>query len=308
MNPEEGAVLKRIAKRAVHSLRAIEVFRYAHRRACRILTYHRFPEGYRDALAEHCEYIRRHYVPVRMSDIARALETGERLPNNAVALTVDDGFRDFLEVAHPVLQKYGIVPTVFVVSDFLDGKLWPWFNQVQYLYRRCGRKDAEIAAAVNALKLLPDDERRERVRRLPVELHTELPIHPPAEYASLTWDEVRKLAGCGVEFGAHTRTHPILSRVSDEATLRDEIGGSKLRVDSELGFASVQFCYPNGKEADMNDRVVRIVRECGFKIAVTTQPGMVQNGANPLKLPRLGMEPWLPVEYLAEVLSGVRRA
>jgi peptidoglycan/xylan/chitin deacetylase (PgdA/CDA1 family) len=71
-----------------------------------------------------------------MRTVAEGLSQAGPLPEHAVAITVDDGYRDFLAHAHPVFSKYEIPVTVFPVSDFLDKRTWLWWDQVEYLFKQ----------------------------------------------------------------------------------------------------------------------------------------------------------------------------
>jgi peptidoglycan/xylan/chitin deacetylase (PgdA/CDA1 family) len=95
---------------------------------------------------------------------------------------------------------------------------------------------------------------------------------PPA----LTWDELRALVAGGlVDAQAHTRTHPLLPRVTAERA-RDEIAGSRDDLEERLGYAPTSFCYPAGL---YGDREVELVRQAGYRAAVTTRPGVNAGGA-----------------------------
>lgn len=287
------------------------VARNLHRRDLRILMYHRFPDDTR-GLRSQCELIRRQYAPVTMADVARAYAGGASLPDNAVAVTIDDGFRDFLHAA-PVFAEFGIRPTVFLVSGFLDGELWLWLDQVRYAYQHSQKalgNERERRAAARAtnerLKNLPDEQRLHELKALFKELSVAIPPQPPAHEAPLTWDEVRRLSREGVEFGAHTHTHPILSRVTPDK-LRFEIEHSRDRIAAELSQPVVHFCYPNGRSQDIDDSVVGITRAAGFQTGVTTLTGRNTISANPLLLDRLGIEPEAKlVDYLSDMLAGTR--
>ena len=86
----------------------------------------------------------------------------------------------------------------------------------------------------------------------------------------LAWDQVKEMHQHGIEFGSHTRTHPMLSQIShDEA--RREIRESKRTIEEALGTPVHFFCYPRG---DFNDAVKRIVKEEGYLAACTTLPGL----------------------------------
>ena len=295
-----------LAKRAVHALGLLGAWRRRHRSGVRILMYHRFPAG-ADGLRAQCEHIRRHYHPVSLAQVADSLYGGPPLPPHAVAITIDDGYRDFVTVAHPVFHAYDIPTTIFVVSDFLDGKGWLWHDIVAYALGTARNGGGRQRAAIcDRLKRLPPAERERAVESLVRDLEVDLPARPPAEYAPMTWDDARRLAAAGVEIGAHTRTHPILSTVTDRDRLRDEIVAPKARIEAELRRPALHFCYPNGRRSDFTDEAVDLLRTAGFRTAVTTERGINFAGAPPFLLRRLGVEPSNPMPYFAELLAGVR--
>ena len=320
--------LLRLSSNALlHSLGGIRGFRYLNRRGARILMYHQFPPDTR-GLRRQCEHILRYYQPISLKSLTENIRQKAPIPHNALIVTVDDGYRDFLLHAHPVFSDHGIPVTVFLVSDFLDRKLWLWWDQIQYAFRRTDRRclslelppagpvkfsfetdEQRVAAAekvIGIMKGLDNHERLRLLKLIPERLAVDIPAEPPSELEPLSWDEVRRLAGLGVEFGAHTKTHPILSKVSDIKELSEEIGVSKSRLEEELGAPAVHFCYPNGRALDFNEKVVEVVREHGFHSAVTTVPGLNFAGAQPFLLRRLYIEPTFQDYYFRELLAGVR--
>lgn len=290
--------------------------------------YHAFPDD-RDGLRRQCEQIRRHYRPVSLSQIAAALHQGAALPDNAVAVTVDDGYRNFLTNGYPCFREFEIPSTVFLVSDFLDGKLWLWWNQIEYAFTHTDKREVNALVGANretlsltspderkrqahrfaeSLTHISNDERLERTQQVLNQLNIEIPAIPPAAWQPMSWSEVRELAATNVEFGAHTKTHPILSSLASTDTMRDEIQTSKARVEQELGRPVLHFCYPNGKDADIGSDVLRITRESGFQTAVTTEPGMnrIEAGTDAFQLRRVGIDPGYAVPYFDELLAGLR--
>ena len=317
---------KSVAKNLLHNLGGIQGFRLANSRAIRILMYHRFPAE-SPGLRQQCEIIKRYYAPVSLKSISEYLRGGDPLPRNAVAISIDDGYRDFLS-AHPVFREHDIPTTVFLVSDFLDGKLWLWFDQIKFALRHTRKQSLTLelpGEEILTLSLASDKERRvarekisERLKCLEdsnrlkaceqiiAQLDVDMPKSPPDEFAPLEWSEVRKLANEGVEFGAHTKTHPILSRIEDRGRQQEEIAGSKRRIEEELDAPTIHFCYPNGRQADFNDATLEFVEGCGFHSAVTTERGMNFGKEHPFLLRRLGVEPTIPINYFHELLAGVR--
>lgn len=110
----------------------------------RIVVYHGFcgpneqnPEHVSTtALRRQLAYIRKNYRPMRLSELARVLAAGEPLPPRAVAVTIDDGYADFLRWAYPLLTEFNAPATLFVVSSFPDTNQWIWADRFRYLRDR----------------------------------------------------------------------------------------------------------------------------------------------------------------------------
>lgn len=319
--------LRKLGRVGLHSLNGIEIFRRVHARRFRILMYHHFlPDP--SAIREQCAHIRRYYSPVPMKELARSLTTRGVLPSNALAVTIDDGFRDFLLYGFPAFREFGIPVTVYLVTDFLDRTCWLWWNEIQYAVENSGRSTIEIdidnhrcrlplftaadraqagAILIEALKELPTPKRQEMQARIIESLDVTLPSTPPLKWEPLSWEEVRRLSEAGVEFGAHTRTHPILASIQDQNELHEEIAGSKRRLEQELRAPVLHFCYPNGRAKDIGPQVLEHTRACGFSTGVTTECGMNHlSEADPLALRRIAVDPETPDYYFAELLAGFR--
>jgi peptidoglycan/xylan/chitin deacetylase (PgdA/CDA1 family) len=323
-----AATLKRIARLGVHRMGGLQSLIWGSRKRFRILTYHRFlplqHPGALETLDRQCAFLKEQFHLLPLSEIARSLDTGAPLPPRALTVTVDDGYRDFFSDGFPIFQKWQIPVTVFLMTDFLDGKLWPWWSQLQYAMQHgsAGRVRLSLSpdGAEQELPLETEDQRqradlaiRNHVVRIPTRRRiefldrladlfgVEIPQQPPLEHAALTWDEVRRLASAGVEFGSHTKTHPILP-LEDEELVKEELAGSKARIEQELGRPTIHFCYPNG---DYSDVVVAAVERCGFQTAVTLDAGLNTRRANRYLLKRLTMDPDLPDEYFREHAVGM---
>ncbi len=318
--------VKWAARAALHRFGGLRVLRAGSRGALRILCYHRFPLSARGEFARHCAHIRAHYSAVTMTDVARWLAGERGLPPHAAAITVDDGYRDFYEVAWPILRRYQLPATVYLTTGFLDRQSWLWVDRVEYAVENAGLRAAELelnglTLRVNltpgkprriaadllklALKRAPNEERVRFLWRLPRMLHASIPDEPPAEFAPLTWDQVREMNRNGIEFGAHTVSHPILSRLATDSELWFEIAASRRRVEEETGVPALHFCYPNGEPGDISDVAVENVRKCGFATAVTMSPGLNRRGADGHRLKRIAVAADYRLRYFAELSAGL---
>ena len=231
------------------------------------------------------------------------------MPAWSVAITVDDGHRNFYEYAFPVFAKYEIPVTVYLVTKPIDERGWLWFDRVTYAFlhsplqatvlpilsgseklrqtQYAGRGGNVILAAreqraqlaqqyTEGMKALPTAVLHEFLSNLESSLKVKVPQEPPREYAMLTWAEARSMARDGrkvVEFGSHTVTHPILSRLESAAQAHQEITEAKSRIETELDQPALHFAYPNGRPQDITAQIVNIVREAEYETAVTTSGG-----------------------------------
>lgn len=314
---------KKLVRVGLHDCGGLSAVRLWNRRGFRILTYHAFSPDELPVLDEQCKHIRRYYQPVTMAAVAASL-AGDPLPDNALVVTVDDGYANFAG-AQKTFKKHGIPVVMYLVTDFLDRKMWFWWNRILYAFLHTDYPEFEIVlpsrsglpsrfplasdaqrrfaadTVTEAAKLLPDSRRRTVCDEVEERLHVQLP-ELPAEWQPLTWDQVRELRREGVEFGAHTKTHAILPAVQDTEELQQEIVWSKKRIEEELDEAVIHFAYPNGQ---YDHRIVDMVRESGFQTAATTEAGL-NFRPDSMLLRRFSADPQEPLFYFAEVISGLR--
>ena len=111
----------------------------------------------------------------------------------------------------------------------------------------------------------------------------DLKKHMQPENKMMDWSEVQSLATGGITIGSHTLTHPHLAQIS-AAEAMQEIVESKKVLEKGLGKEVRFFCYPYG---DYNDAVANMVKEAGYRAAVTTQLGLNNPDTSPYLLNRI---------------------
>jgi len=277
-----------------------------------ILTFHRVNDDddpFMPALptklfAARIEHIARHYTVMTVEDLVARLREG-RVPRKALALSFDDGYRDNLTHAAPILARYGLPATIFLTTGYIGTRDVLWFDRLALAVKKTRRVRLEIPglaamelgsvaerlralqAALRHFKTLADARRRESVDAIVGELE-EGRVEGPKR-VMLSWEEVGVLRGLGFAVGAHTVSHPILSRLSREDAWR-EIHGSRVAIERNLGIRARVFAYPNGGPEDVTPTTVSLVTEAGFECAVTTQRGLNIAATPPMELRRGG--PW----------------
>jgi peptidoglycan/xylan/chitin deacetylase (PgdA/CDA1 family) len=249
---------------------------------------------------------------VPLGELVRRMAAGVALAGDFAAITFDDGYRDNYTTALPILKRHQATATVFVTTDFVDGRRRPLSGRLIEALRRLWRRgalpaswpdsgDAEADAALRVLLARPHDLKglaplKRAYRKLPWERAEDLagrledlaggPAAPADEF--LDWDQVRALSREGIEIGSHTVGHPILSCVSRERGER-EIAASRRRLEAEIGAPVRGFAFPNGHRGDFTEDNVRAVPAAGYEYACTAEPGVNLAGGDPLLLRRIGV-------------------
>ncbi|RDI59314.1 polysaccharide deacetylase family protein [Microvirga subterranea] len=243
-----------------------------------------------EAFSEQIEYLRANYDPISLSDLAAWIDGRRGLPPQPALVTFDDGYRDNAEVAWPIMRERGVPAVIFLATDYIGtGRPFIW-DLAAYLFATTtltsanvplvglrslatdAHRDAATATWVDAMKRLPGAKRSEAVASLAKALDIDVPGQEIFEHLYMDWDDVRRLAREGVEFGGHTCSHPILTGIS-EPQGSWEIEESIRRVTEATGFKTLGFAYPNGSSRDYSDTHEKAVLKSGVPLAFSLEPG-----------------------------------
>ena len=205
-----------------------------------------------------------------------------------MVFTVDDGYRDIYEHAFEVFKRFDCTAAVFLTSDFIEGKLFFWWDAIEYVVNHANTSEfdlaflgpgkfraenlerrAELVARITEhCKLLNNADKLSFINDFGNKVGVEIPPVPPDEYAPLNWEQIKEMRTSGIEFFAHTVTHPILSKVPVEQQ-RNEICRSRAVLENHLNTRCDIFCYPNGGPGDFTEDTIAALKSAGFIAAVT---------------------------------------
>jgi peptidoglycan/xylan/chitin deacetylase (PgdA/CDA1 family) len=257
------------------------------RGALAILLYHRVAELERDPqrlavtpehFDEHLRVLGATCTPVAYADVPSLLRTPRRLPERAVAVTFDDGYRDNLHAAKPLLERHGVPATVFVASGYVGSGRAFWWDELE----RAGHSDELVR-----MKPLSLEERDKRLAELPAS-------EPPPRPEDLCVDhgELRELDGGAVTVGSHTRNHLSLAMQPPEVQ-RDEVEAGARDLSEWLDRPADLFAYPFGTPGtDVSRETQRIVRAAGVKAAAVNDPRLCSVTSSRHALPRFLVRDW----------------
>jgi peptidoglycan/xylan/chitin deacetylase (PgdA/CDA1 family) len=292
--------MKSLILRGVELLNLYPLFnRYTANTATVFMIHRVYPRGERgdgEISADHIEdflrYLRKSkYNVISLTEYIDALKY-QRDTYKTVVFTVDDGYRDFYLNAYPVFKKFEYPATVFLTSDFIEKKIFLWWNLIEYAINQTDKteiqldvdgfgslsleskqqRESAISRIVQYCKKVPDNDRAEMVCSLTKKLGVDMPGQPCGSIEPLSWDEVLEMSQNRIEFYPHSKTHPIMTRIPYDKKLEELIEPKKL-LEEKLKHPLDIFAYPNGTVEDFDDETIKALRETGYKVAVTTIPG-----------------------------------
>lgn len=290
------------------------------RRSLTVLNYHRIADPYQadfdsfkpnvsatpEGFDHQMDYVAKWFQVVSLRDVVAWLDGHKELPPHAALITFDDGYLDNYTTAFAILRRYHFPAIIFLTTGhigtdapfywdlaaycfshtehdritFPDGKIEHWSNQAQ--------RDEVCRDWIESLKTLPQSEKQVWVQRLPAGLDVSI----PAGYfrgLMMNWDQVREMEKAGIEFGAHTINHPILTRISIEEVCK-EVEGSRSKIEEETGKPVLGFAYPNGQPSDLDAQIEKVVADSGIRAAFTLLNGpssLVEVRRNPYAIRRI---------------------
>jgi peptidoglycan/xylan/chitin deacetylase (PgdA/CDA1 family) len=286
-----------------------------------VVTFHRiaepnhpFDDGVVDAspaeFDAHVRTIRRYFTPVGIPQVLGSLE-GKPLPPNPILVTFDDGYRDNLEVALPILQRHDVKAVFFIATHYLTHRTTFWWDRINYIYKTSGRSTISNLSLDAALRKVKDtvgldlDGFLDELAFSAGVLWTRDLDRQIAESLLMTWDEVRQLRDAGMDIESHTRTHRVLQTLSP-AELRDELVESRRDLEHELGTTVSAISYPIGHRLGHRDDVRDALRAAGYKLGFTNATGThrVNSDVDPYDVNRIGLDYGTPEALFRAILAA----
>ncbi len=289
-----------------HYSGADSLYRWLSGPSLAVLMYHRLRDDYDPAplstspatFGHHVHWLRTRQWLVSLEDGCRHLSTRRRGPR--YALTFDDGYMDNL---HILAVSPPPPATLYVVTSLIGGSSL-WYYRMAHAIQNAGNDVLDLGflglgevrvddageypqllqRIADRIKALPPLDVEPTVARI-IELAS--PVEPMPEAGEmLGWDGISELQTHGIEIGAHTHTHPLLSR-TDADHSREEITVSTSVLRHGLGRQPRHFAYPNGRAEDFGQREVDLLREAGYSTAVTTVEQLNRPGTDRFRIGRI---------------------
>lgn len=304
-----------------------------------VINYHRianledFPDSFQPNISaspqgfdEQMQYLMKWYQVISLDDLIEYLINRIPLPPYPALITFDDGYLDNYTNALPVLRKHDLPAIIFLTSGYISSRLPFYWDLACYCFNH-SRKDSilfpnnqerkwgsEIEKKkilqewIETLKQLDETEKLRWVNKLPEIMGVSIPENQ-YQNMMLTWEHVREMKSMKIDFGAHTITHPILTRIPIEQ-VRKEVIGSKQKIEEELKHPVKSFAYPNGTNYDFNKQIVKVVKEMGISTAFTLLKGPILLSEvikEPLAIRRIFISHRHTIAHFSSLVSPLNR-
>ena len=228
----------------------------------------------------------------------------------------DDGYKDNIEIAVPILKKYNCPASFYVVTDCIDKNIPTWTYIIDHVFLKTKKQKLELGydfvpeklksfqlqinhqsnSAVKEIK--PWLKRLSNPQRLLViqSILSQCDDVQMAENKMMNWNDIRQLDSDGFIIGSHSHTHPMLASLQNESEISNELKISAQRIQKELGKIPQTISYPIGS---YDERVVRLSAQAGYKYGLAVHQQFFKPGKdNVFKIPRVELyqEPWWKVQ------------
>jgi len=303
-----------------------------------ILTYHRvmeLPGDYRldpgvvDAFPATFERqmaaAREECTPISLGQLRDYL-AGGKLPPNPLLVTFDDGYRDNLETALPILQRQGVPAVFFIATDYVEERRLFWWDRITHHLHATRKPRIRLDYPVRLEFELPA-QRDQAVGLLLKVVKTHYGVDLAALLDGLaeacelawdaeterrladahlmTWDQVRQLRAAGMEVQSHTASHRPLHNLG-AADLAEELAGSRRVLQQRLGEDVDAIAYPGGYPLTELPAVAEAIRAAGYRLGFSSGTGAVPLRTTPdaIQLPRTFVEPQWSLPRFRSVLHS----
>ncbi len=229
-------------------------------------------------------------------DLYKSFCYKEKLNNNSILITFDDGYKDNFIYAYPILKKYNIPFTIYINSGFINKEFYPWWFAISdlikqkevifhdkkkfnvnsilkkerfYLFMRDKLINSSKDKINKCLKILSEENQYNFVLK---------------NNLFMSWEEIKKLLKYPkFVLGTHTYSHLNLS-ILDKKQIEEEVDKDITEIEKKAGVKVKHISYPFGL---VNKKVISVIKSLPINTGVSTKSGFVSLKCNILNLPRL---------------------
>ncbi len=227
----------------------------------------------------------------------------------------DDGYKDNIEYAAPILREYKCPASFYVVTDCINKNIPTWTYTIDHVFRQTKKEKVQLdldfaPEKFRSFNIIQDGTRSSVIseikpwlkkisnsQRLSVmdSILAQLNDVPPATNKMMNWQDVKQLHNDGFIIGSHSHTHPMLASLEDENEIRQELRSSFETLAGKVT-TPLSISYPIGS---FDERVIRMSTDAGYKFGLAVKQQFYRTESDPvMEIPRVEIyqEPWWKVQ------------
>jgi peptidoglycan/xylan/chitin deacetylase (PgdA/CDA1 family) len=266
--------------------------------------------------------IKRKYTIISVEDFTKTLSD-----KKYATISFDDGYKDNIVYALPILEKHKVKASFYVVTDCIDKNVPTWTYILDYLFLKTnktsvflnfdfistdlksGKFENENLKISYVKKLKPNLKNLTHEKRnLVLDKVTEIFNDVQLPKLMMDWNDLRNLSALGHNIGSHTVSHCMLGTMTNEAEIRYELKTSAKRIKEELGFFPKTISYPVGS---YNQTTIKISKEVGYSIGLAVKQDVyLPKKNNIFEVPRIELynESWLKTSLrISHTLEKIKK-
>lgn len=252
-------------------------------------------------------FLNKKYSIISLSKLIAYLKGEADVPSNSCVISFDDGYIDHYQNVFPILKELGLPAVFFIMGDCISGtKKVRWLDKFYYIldntpYQKNSDKFNEIVSDFYRTEVEKDNhyddsklktfirnssEKDTIIDKLSSTLNVKLDLDKINKKLYLSKENIAEMLNNGMEFGAHTMSHPDLSTITLEDSEK-EIKDSGIIVRNLTNKEEIPFAYPFGSQKTYNKNIVRILKENNFSCALTSITGTNNTETSLFELKRI---------------------
>jgi peptidoglycan/xylan/chitin deacetylase (PgdA/CDA1 family) len=261
-------------------------------------------------LFENCiKYISANYKIITIEDLMNPHILDPKFEYSTISF--DDGYKDNIQFAIPILEKYKIKASFYIVTDCIEKNIPTWTHILEYSFQNTNKTDINLnysflPANLRVDKLTSVNERLKYIVKLKPYLkklnheHRLVILNHISKYFNdvtlpdlmMNWEDVRILQNLGHHVGSHTVSHCMLGTMSDSKLQEMELKKSYDVIFDKTGVYPVTISYPVGS---YNSDTIEISRKIGYKLGLAVKQEIYYpERCNLFEIPRIELynESW----------------
>ncbi len=265
---------------------------------------------------EQAKYLSENYDVISFRDLQDFTRGIKNPKKDCAIITFDDGYKEHYSNAFPILKKHRLCATIFLATEYMEGKKAFWWERVAYSVAKTKKSHLKIKG-LNSIKLSDKKKALKKILeklksmqenkkiRLISEIESQLQAKAGSlKSISLTWDQAREMCSSRIEIGSHTATHPILTKISLQEAKSDIIKSIK-DIEKKTGTRPIAFAYPNGMQKDMSKELDELLKKLGFAFSISSVYGTEKIRKNMFRLKRIGISSEDDIRTFKVKASGI---